>query len=99
MIELSLCVFVQMQSKYKESWNKVRDGGYKLRLDAISFQSAKASGDILSDVSLSVQTATLWSLFIRSEYEVPLTKAYGTLTSSEFSVVSQWFSQQALSTH
>uniref|UniRef100_A0A8C4Z2F8 LIM zinc-binding domain-containing protein n=1 Tax=Gadus morhua TaxID=8049 RepID=A0A8C4Z2F8_GADMO len=37
------------ESKYKESWNKVRDGGYKLRLDAISFQSAKASGDILSD--------------------------------------------------
>ena len=52
MMELSFCVFIQMQSRYKESWNKVRDGGYKLRLDAISFQSAKASGDILSDVSL-----------------------------------------------
>ncbi|KAJ3607970.1 hypothetical protein NHX12_025021 [Muraenolepis orangiensis] len=37
------------ESRYKESWTKVRDGGYKLRLDAISFQSAKASGDILSD--------------------------------------------------
>lgn len=38
------------QSHYKESWTKLRDGGYKLRLDAIPFQSAKASGDILSDV-------------------------------------------------
>ncbi|CAL8281825.1 unnamed protein product [Merluccius merluccius] len=37
------------ENRYKESWTKVRDGGYKLRLDAISFQSAKASGDILSD--------------------------------------------------
>ncbi|XP_034564098.1 nebulin-related-anchoring protein [Notolabrus celidotus] len=36
-------------SCYKESWTKVRDGGYKLRLDAIPFQSAKASADILSD--------------------------------------------------
>lgn len=30
---------------------KLRDGGYKLRLDAIPFQSAKASSEILSDVS------------------------------------------------
>lgn len=41
---------VLFQSHYKESWTKLRDGGYKLRLDAIPFQSAKASGDILSDV-------------------------------------------------
>ena len=87
-MELFFCVFVQMQSRYKESWNKVRDGGYKLRLDAISFQSAKASGDILSDVSLSVQTAGLWSPCIWSKYEVALIKAYGTLTISDFSMVS-----------
>ncbi|KAF7666540.1 hypothetical protein LDENG_00102970 [Lucifuga dentata] len=37
------------ENRYKESWTKIRDGGYKLRLDAISFQSAKASADILSD--------------------------------------------------
>ncbi|XP_037134487.1 nebulin-related-anchoring protein isoform X1 [Syngnathus acus] len=37
------------ESRYKESWTKLRDGGYKLRLDAIPFQSAKASADILSD--------------------------------------------------
>ncbi|KAK2884741.1 hypothetical protein Q8A73_021215 [Channa argus] len=37
------------ETRYKESWNKIRDGGYKLRLDAIPFQSAKASADILSD--------------------------------------------------
>ncbi|XP_057682974.1 nebulin-related-anchoring protein isoform X1 [Corythoichthys intestinalis] len=37
------------ESRYKESWMKLRDGGYKLRLDAIPFQSAKASADILSD--------------------------------------------------
>ncbi|XP_060027241.1 nebulin-related-anchoring protein isoform X5 [Erinaceus europaeus] len=35
--------------RYKESWNKLRDGGYKLRLDAIPFQAAKASGKIISD--------------------------------------------------
>ncbi|KAF7204368.1 nebulin-related-anchoring protein isoform X2 [Nothobranchius furzeri] len=37
------------ETHYKESWNKLRDGGYKLHLDAIPFQSAKASGEILSD--------------------------------------------------
>ncbi|XP_034049965.1 nebulin-related-anchoring protein isoform X1 [Thalassophryne amazonica] len=37
------------ESHYKESWMKIRDGGYKLRLDAIPFQSAKASTEILSD--------------------------------------------------
>lgn len=40
------------QTRYKESWNKLRDGGYKLRLDAIPFQAAKASGEIISDVSI-----------------------------------------------
>ncbi|XP_017338645.1 nebulin-related-anchoring protein isoform X4 [Ictalurus punctatus] len=34
---------------YKESWTKLRDAGYQLRLDAIPFQAAKSSGDILSD--------------------------------------------------
>uniref|UniRef100_A0AAX7UP00 LIM zinc-binding domain-containing protein n=1 Tax=Astatotilapia calliptera TaxID=8154 RepID=A0AAX7UP00_ASTCA len=37
------------ETQYKESWKKIRDGGYKLRLDAIPFQSAKASAEILSD--------------------------------------------------
>lgn len=31
---------------------KIRDGGYKLRLDAITFQSAKSCSEILSDVSV-----------------------------------------------
>lgn len=44
------CVYVQ--SRYKESWTKIRDGGYKLQLDAIPFQSAKASAEILSNVRL-----------------------------------------------
>lgn len=37
------------ETRYKESWKKVCDGGYKLHLDAIPFQSAKASAEILSD--------------------------------------------------
>uniref|UniRef100_A0A3Q3KPX8 LIM zinc-binding domain-containing protein n=1 Tax=Monopterus albus TaxID=43700 RepID=A0A3Q3KPX8_MONAL len=37
------------ENRYKESWSKIRDGGYKLSLDAIPFQSAKASTEILSD--------------------------------------------------
>uniref|UniRef100_A0A3B4DAY3 LIM zinc-binding domain-containing protein n=1 Tax=Pygocentrus nattereri TaxID=42514 RepID=A0A3B4DAY3_PYGNA len=37
------------ESRYKESWMKLRDGGYKLRLDAIPFQAAKSSAEILSD--------------------------------------------------
>ncbi|XP_066211319.1 nebulin-related-anchoring protein isoform X2 [Saccopteryx leptura] len=37
------------ETRYKESWSKLRDGGYKLRLDAIPFQTAKASGEIISD--------------------------------------------------
>ncbi|XP_064923041.1 nebulin-related-anchoring protein isoform X4 [Columba livia] len=35
--------------RYKESWGKMKDGGYQLKLDAIPFQAAKASGDIISD--------------------------------------------------
>ncbi|XP_062463846.1 nebulin-related-anchoring protein isoform X3 [Pezoporus occidentalis] len=34
---------------YKESWQKMKDGGYQLKLDAIPFQAAKASGEIISD--------------------------------------------------
>ncbi|XP_049620358.1 nebulin-related-anchoring protein isoform X2 [Suncus etruscus] len=37
------------ETRYKESWSKLREGGYKLRLDAIPFQAAKASGEIISD--------------------------------------------------
>ncbi|XP_057633652.1 nebulin-related-anchoring protein isoform X1 [Chionomys nivalis] len=37
------------ETRYKESWSRLRDGGYKLRLDALPFQAAKASGDIISD--------------------------------------------------
>ncbi|KAI4872815.1 hypothetical protein NFI96_016128 [Prochilodus magdalenae] len=37
------------ESRYKESWTKLRDAGYKLRLDAIPFQAAKSSAEILSD--------------------------------------------------
>ncbi|XP_066519159.1 nebulin-related-anchoring protein [Hoplias malabaricus] len=37
------------ESQYKESWMKLRDAGYKLRLDAIPFQAAKSSAEILSD--------------------------------------------------
>ncbi|XP_003787203.1 nebulin-related-anchoring protein isoform X2 [Otolemur garnettii] len=37
------------ETRYKESWSKLRDSGYKLRLDAIPFQAAKASGDVISD--------------------------------------------------
>ncbi|XP_030426498.1 nebulin-related-anchoring protein isoform X2 [Gopherus evgoodei] len=37
------------ETHYKESWSKLRDGGYKLKLDAIPFQAAKASSEIISD--------------------------------------------------
>uniref|UniRef100_A0A3P8VD62 Nebulin-related anchoring protein n=1 Tax=Cynoglossus semilaevis TaxID=244447 RepID=A0A3P8VD62_CYNSE len=49
MVQAKLNAMNLSESHYKESWTKLRDGGYKLRLDAIPFQSAKASGDILSD--------------------------------------------------
>ncbi|NXA36266.1 NRAP protein, partial [Eudromia elegans] len=35
--------------RYKESWGKMKDGGYQLKLDAIPFQAAKASSEIISD--------------------------------------------------
>ncbi|KAG8544554.1 hypothetical protein GDO81_022270, partial [Engystomops pustulosus] len=37
------------ETRYKESWSRLRDGGYKLKLDAIPFQAAKSSGEIISD--------------------------------------------------
>uniref|UniRef100_A0A672KPE5 Nebulin-related-anchoring protein-like n=1 Tax=Sinocyclocheilus grahami TaxID=75366 RepID=A0A672KPE5_SINGR len=43
------------ESCYKESWRKIRDGGYKLRLDAIPFQAAKSSAEILSDQKYKAQ--------------------------------------------
>ncbi|KAM6951259.1 nebulin-related-anchoring protein [Aplochiton taeniatus] len=43
------------ESRYKDSWKKIRDGGYKLRLDAITFQAAKASADILSNQKYKAQ--------------------------------------------
>ncbi|XP_038592432.1 nebulin-related-anchoring protein isoform X1 [Micropterus salmoides] len=49
MVQAKLNAMNLSESRYKESWTKIRDGGYKLRLDAIPFQSAKASAEILSD--------------------------------------------------
>lgn len=43
------------ESRYKESWTKIKDGGYKLRLDAIPFQAAKSSTEILSDQKYKAQ--------------------------------------------
>ncbi|XP_051959174.1 nebulin-related-anchoring protein isoform X2 [Xyrauchen texanus] len=43
------------ESRYKESWTKIRDAGYKLRLDAIPFQAAKSSTEILSNQKYKAQ--------------------------------------------
>ncbi|XP_041065834.1 nebulin-related-anchoring protein isoform X2 [Carcharodon carcharias] len=37
------------ENRYRESWTKLRDAGYKLLLDAIPVQAAKASREIISD--------------------------------------------------
>lgn len=52
-----------MKSHYKESWKKIRDGGYKLHLDAIPFQTAKSSAEILSDVSVLLASWMNYGLF------------------------------------
>ncbi|XP_041818539.1 nebulin-related-anchoring protein isoform X2 [Chelmon rostratus] len=49
MVQAKLNAMNLSESCYKQSWMRIRDGGYKLRLDAIPFQSAKASAEILSD--------------------------------------------------
>lgn len=41
-----------LQTRYKESWSRLRDGGCKLRLDALPLQAAKAASEITSDVSI-----------------------------------------------
>lgn len=40
-----------MKKVYKQSGEKVKSLGFDLRLDAIPFQTAKASREIASDVS------------------------------------------------
>ncbi|ERE79284.1 nebulin-related-anchoring protein [Cricetulus griseus] len=37
------------ETRYKESWSRLRDGGCKLRLDALPLQAAKAASEITSD--------------------------------------------------
>lgn len=69
-IELRLYICcVHFQSGYKESWTKIRDGGYKLRLDAIPFQSAKTSAEILSDVSFPLSLLVIMSCHVRLHYK------------------------------
>lgn len=41
-----------MKKVYKASGEQVRTAGYDLRMDAIPFQTAKASREIASDASL-----------------------------------------------
>uniref|UniRef100_A0A8C4UMZ0 Nebulin related anchoring protein n=1 Tax=Falco tinnunculus TaxID=100819 RepID=A0A8C4UMZ0_FALTI len=48
-ISYNQAVDVSYNIRYKESWGKMKDGGYQLKLDAIPFQAAKASGEIISD--------------------------------------------------
>lgn len=77
-----------VQSRYKESWTKIKDAGYKLRLDAIPFQSAKSSADIFSDVSIQDTIAKIlrqticlyiWlsSYYIQQKYKEQFEKTKG----------------------
>ncbi|GAB0192021.1 nebulin-related-anchoring protein [Grus japonensis] len=49
MIQARISYNQAVDIRYKESWGKMKDGGYQLKLDAIPFQAAKASGKIISD--------------------------------------------------
>lgn len=51
---LNRFLLLLLKKVYKASGDQVRTAGYDLRLDAIPFQTAKASREIASDVSLSL---------------------------------------------
>ena len=45
-------IFFNFQKLYKLGWEEALKKGYDLPVDAISVQAAKASRDIVSDVSI-----------------------------------------------
>lgn len=47
-------LFFSTQKVYKTSWEQTRASGYDFRIDAIPFQTAKASREIASDVRIAL---------------------------------------------
>lgn len=80
------CSPVSLQTLYKSSWERQKAKGFELRLDSLTFLTAKARRNLASEVSPSVTgqmhataAVCLGMVFVSPSLWAPVGKLYGLL--------------------